>query len=382
MLHSRIATSRLRRLAALLVLLVVTVGCPHRSPVWSPDGKRILLLGGAGEDIDKAASKLWLVDVGSGKAKRLDPPAPGSRFLAATWIDDASFLVFTASWEGDSAGAGTEKIWRSAGEPGDWKELKGPAPSAERLPRRLPVVMGDAKARAVVYPSDSYLVVAVSIADGKKLLALDPADLVGPGPRNGFIFTRPEPENTGNIEIVAMGGDLKEVWRRKYSDVQEGIAKKLGAKALDISFNDTSTSQVGASGDWVGLTLVFSDIAWKEGISGYHARLDAKTGEVLAAASGVGLSGMPGSTADSLWAVLAPDSKTGAPVRLQLFDAKTGAPGKSAALDKVPKEAVQGYAFDPAARSFALALGGTGAPALRIYEPGKLDSPRIIELVP
>jgi hypothetical protein len=67
-------------------------------------------------------------------------------------------------------------------------------------------------------------------------------------------------------------------------------------------------------------------------------------------------------------------------VRLQLFDAKTGAPGKSAALEQVPKEAVQGYAFDPAARSFALALGGEGAPALRIYEPGKLDTPRVIEL--
>ena len=379
--HPRIPPG-LRRLAALLVLLLLTVGCPHRSPVWSPDGKKILLLGGAGEDIDKAASKLWLVDVASGKAKRLEGPAPGSRFLAAVWIDDASFLVFTASWEGDSAGAGSEKVWRSAGEPGDWKELKVPQPSAERLPRRLPVVIGEGKEKAVVYPSDSYLIVAASIADGKKLLALDPADLVGPGPRNGFIFTRPEPGNEGTIEIVALGGDLKEIWRKKYSDVQEGIAKKIGTKTLDVSFNDTSTSQVGAGGDWVGLTLVFSDVAWREGIPGYHARLDAKTGEVLAAASGVGLSGRPGSAGDSLWAVLAPDSKTGTPVRLQLFDAKTGAPGKSAALEQVPKEAVQGYAFDPAARSFALALGGEGAPALRIYEPGKLDSPRVIELGP
>ena len=67
-------------------------------------------------------------------------------------------------------------------------------------------------------------------------------------------------------------------------------------------------------------------------------------------------------------------------MRLQLFDLKTGAPGKEAALEKLSKEDVHGYSFDPAGRSFAVAIAGAPAPTIRIYEPGKLESPRIIEL--
>jgi hypothetical protein len=369
------------KLVTCAVLVLHATGCPHRSPVWSPGGSRILLLGGKnGEEVDKAASTLWLADVSAGSARRLALPAAGVRYLAATWLDDAAFLAFTVKWENDSAEAGSEKAWRGTVD-GSWTELKLPPPNAERTTRRLPVVLGEGKDRAIVYHADVYTVIVARVEDGKEILKLDPADLIGPGPRGGFIVTRPEPENASNIEIVAFGKDLKEVWRKKYSALQNEIAGKLGKPPGDVAFNDTSTSHLPPTGEpaWVGITLVFSDVGWKEGIPAYYVRLDAASAATLSAVHGIGLSGRPAGGGKSILAVLAPDAKAGLPPRLTAVSLEDGKTAAEVRLEKLTKEAVHGYSLDPRGERLALSVNGP-ASALWIYDAAKLGPPKVIDL--
>jgi hypothetical protein len=350
--------------------------------VWSPGGKRILLLAGAGE-VDKPAPDLWLVDAAAGQAKVLPAPAAGLRYLAAAWIDDDSFVAVTAKWESDQAQEGTEQVWRSAAATIAWKEVKVPAPSAERTPRRLPVVIRTVSEPALVYATGSFAAVAAGLDSGKTLLTLDPAEVVGPGPGGGFLAARPIAENTAEMEIAAFGADLKVLWRRSFPDLQKAIAARLGKEPSAVAFNETSTTELppAAETGWLGLTLVSTSPGWRDGITGYHLRLDAATGDVLAAVTGVALSGRPAGARETIWAVLAPDARSGAPVRLQNLAAVTGKTAAEIQLADVSREDVHGYALDPSGKFFALALGGS-SPQLRIYEAGKLDRPRVVALAP
>jgi hypothetical protein len=368
----------------LFALSLFTLGCPHRSPLWSPDGARIVVLAGkTGEEVDKAASQIWLVDVPGGKAQGFKAPADGLRYLAAAWIDKGSFAVVTGKWENDSVVEDSERVWvvEAEGKGISWKGLELPRPNAERVTRRPLVAAGEGKERKLVYPSGNEAVVAVSVESNKEVFRAEPAELVGLGPGGGFIIFRPEPENTGTNELVAVGGDLKILWRVKFSKLRDGIAKKLAKQPTDIVFNDTSTSHLPfKEGEpWVGVTLIFSDVGWKDGIPAYYVRLDAGSGEVLAALRGVGLSGRPASAGGLAWAVLAPDPKAGLPVRLQSIQLEDGKVRGTAPLENVGKEAVHGYAFDPSGRHFAVSLNGP-VPALRIYSEGNLEKARIIEL--
>ena len=124
-------------------------------PRWSPDGKTILVLGGKPqEEVDKAASELWLVDVQEGKARRLEPPVKGLRYLALVWTDATSFVAFTGRWENNMIEEGSERVWSvspaSTGEM-QWKPLELPPPSESRSTRRPPVVVRDGGKTLLVY---------------------------------------------------------------------------------------------------------------------------------------------------------------------------------------------------------------------------------------
>ncbi|MBI4604753.1 MAG: hypothetical protein HY721_22555 [Planctomycetes bacterium] len=394
----------LRRLAAIapssaaiplaaLALLLFT-GCPHRSPVWSPDGTSILVLAGkAGEEIDKAASQLWLVAAASGKAARLECPEAGSRYLSAAWLGPDQALVLTGKWTGDFIEEGSEKAWRVATAGGSraggsWKALPLPAPNEARATRRPPVVIRDGSGwkpgdLAAVYPAGAEAVVVAEVEAGKELLKLEPAELVGPGPGGGFLVHRPSPEDSGTIEVAAFGADLKVLWRKKLSELRDAIARRFLKAPVEIVFNDTTTSHLPPRGEegWVGLSLIFSDVAWKDGIPGFYLKLDAKTGDVLAAVRGVGLSGRP-STAKgggSLWAVLAPDPKAKLPVRLEAIAVADGKALSTVPLPDVPKEAVHGYAFDRDGKHFAVSLNATVG-QVRIFAAPTPEKPRVVEL--
>jgi hypothetical protein len=398
--------TRLPRASVWLVLglfAAAAVGCPHRSPLWSPDGSRILLLAGAkGEDVDKAASRLWLVDVESSKGKRLEAPEPRVRYLAAAWIDNDSFVVFTGKWDSGSIESGSEKAWRvraaSAADRGAWEALAVPPPSESRAPMRPPAVVGGS-APVLVYPSGEEAVVALDLASRKTLLELAPAELVGPGPRGGFLVQEPEAGDTGGLELAAYEVSGKEIWRVKFSRLRDEIAAKLGKKPVEVIFNDTSTSHLPFPADsrggdgaarerqWVGATLVFSHVGWKEGVPGYYVRLDAASGKLLDAVHGTGLWGRPASAGGVLRAIAAPVSKEKLPARVQSLLLASGKETESAALadggagggaGDGSEHAVAGYAFDPEGKRFAVALGD--APVLLLYGSGSLATPRAIRL--
>ena len=87
--------------ALLLVPLVLCLGCPHRSPLWSPDGSQLLVLSGPkGEEVEKAASQLWLVNAKARTATRIAAPETDLRILAALQLMGAlglsAVLVFFA----------------------------------------------------------------------------------------------------------------------------------------------------------------------------------------------------------------------------------------------------------------------------------------------
>jgi len=372
-------------LARVLILLAVTAaftGCPHRSPVWSPDGSKLVLLTGkGGEEVDKAASQVWVVEPETGKTLQLSCPDKGVRYLAAAWLDNASLAVFTGKWEGGFVESGSEKVWRAQADGSLWEALKLPPPNETNATKRPPVPIRSGKELALVYPHDAEAVVAVEVETGKELLKLEPAELVGPGPRGGFLASRPQPEDAGTIEIAAFGSDLKVLWRRKLSDLRAGIAGKLSKQPVEIVFNTTSTSELPPRGEegWVGLTLIFSDVGWKDGIPGYHVKLDAASGEVLSAVRGVGLSGRPSIAGGTLWSVLAPDAKAKLPVRLQTFPAASGKAGTAVPLNGIEKEQVYGYSLDPAGKHFAVSVTGP-APAVLIFTPEAIEKPKTITL--
>ena len=92
----------------------------------------------------------------------------------------------------------------------------------------------------------------------------------------------------------------------------------------------------------------------------------------------MGLSGRPSSTAGAVWSVLAPDPKAKLAVRLETIRTEDGKTVASVPLP-VEKEAVHGYAFDPAGKQFAVTLSGA-VTALRIFTGDSLEKPKTIEL--
>ena len=370
------------RLGASATLLFLAVGCPHRTPVWSPDGSYIVVLAGkSGEEIDKAASQLWLVEPAVGTAKALACPEKDVRYLAAAWVDDATIAVLTGIWKLGSIDAGSEKLWRVPARGGDWAAVPAPPPSGENAPKKPPVVIGEGATRAIVYPSDAEAVVVADFAAGKELLKLDPAELIGPGPAGGFLVSRPQADDAATIEVAAYGADLKVLWRRKLSDLREGIARKLGKQPLEVVFNATGTSELPRAGEagWIGLELIFSDVGWKDGIPGYFARLDVKTGEVMEAARAVGLSGRPAVASGVIWAVLAPDKKQSLPPRVARIQLADGKEAGGMALAGVEKEAVHGYSLGPAGKIFAVSVNSP-TPSLRLFDIVNPANTKVIEL--
>lgn len=370
------------RLATLIAITFLSVGCPHRTPVWSPSGERIAVLAGqSGEEIDKAASRLYLVDPAGRKAQLLTAPEPGLRYLSAVWADESTLVVLTGKWDSGFVASGTEKIWKVTENGKRWASLAAPPPAESNAVKRPPVIVGAGSSQALAYPSDAEAVVVVSLAEGKELLRLDPAELVGPAPGGGVLVSRPQAEDPSTIEVAALGPDLKVLWRKKLSDLRDGVAARLGKKPVEVVFNTTSTSELSSPGEAaeLGVNLIFSDVGWKEGIPGYHVRLDSGTGNVLGAVRNVGLSGRPGVAGGFVWAVLAPSSKEKLPVRLAGLSTTEGRADVLLPLAGVEKEDVQGYARDPSGKRLALSLGGK-VRALRIYEREKLEAPVVIEL--
>jgi hypothetical protein len=374
-------------LASALLSAALLTGCPHRSPLWSPDGAKILLLGGKpGEEVDKPASRLWLVDVAKQQATELQCPAGSVRYLSADWIDAASFVVLTGKWTGDFIEKDSEKVWTVNAASGAWKALELPPPGEARSTRHPVVVAGGGPGsattgRLLVYPSSDEAVVVASLASGKVLQRLEPAELVGPGPEDGFLVSRPSPEDSGTIEVAALGPDLKVLWRKKLSELREAIARRYGKPPVEIVFNETSTSRLPPAGEsgWVGLELVFSDVSWKEGIAAFFLQLDAKTGDVQQVARGTALSGRASASAGLVWTVLAPDAKAKLPVRLETIDLANGQARATVPFADLPKEAVHGYALDPAGKRFALAICGA-QPHLRIFSEAAAGKETTIEL--
>ncbi len=369
---SRTRVSLPASMAFLLGLLAV--GCPHRSPIWSPDGRHLLILAGSSdEEVDRPAGALWLLETGAAKPQRIEAPAPRPRsgqalevkFLGAAWIDADSFVVLAAQMAGGEVKEGSETIWRRSISKKEWTEVVGPAPSADRTPRRQPVAIQAAGQAVLVYTTGNEAVVAVSFDGGKELLRLEPAELVGPGPADGFLITRPETE-TGGLEVVAMGPDLKPLWSKRFSELSREIASRTGKKSIDIVINDTSTSvRMGSpAGSEVGVTLVYTDVSWREGVLGYFVRLSGKDGALLATATSRALIGRPGAVSDgaaggSLWAVLpmAEPGKDGVLVRSFALDGK--GEGDQREIPGLKKAAVYGYSLGPDGKTFA-AVVSTG----------------------
>ncbi len=357
-----------------ILVCILTAGCPHRSPIWSPDGRRILLLAGSGdEDVDRPAGGLWLLEVGAAKPERIDPPAPrrpsgvdlAIKFLGAAWIDADSFVVLAAAMAGGEVKEGSETIWRRNIAKREWTAVAGPAPSADRTPRRQPVVILSRGRPVLVYATGNEAVAAVSLTDGKEMLRMEPAELVGPGPSDGFLVTRTANE-TGGLEVAAVGSDLKPLWSRPFSELSREIAARTGKKADEIVLNDTSTSvRMGRpTGSEVGVTLVFTDVSWREGVLGYFVRLSGKDGALLATATARGLIGRPGAVSEgeaggSVWAVLPPaeSGKEGVFIRSLALDGK--GKGEQHEIPGLKKTSVYGYSLSPDGKTFA-AIVSTG----------------------
>jgi hypothetical protein len=371
------------RLAVTAALFLI-VGCPHRSPLWSPDGRRLLVLAGsAGEEVDKPASQLWLIEVDDGKSNLLAGPEKDTRFLAAAWIDNGSFLALTGQWDGEAIQEKSEKLWKRSLAGKEWQRLEAPQPDEARARRRLPVVMRGAAGSLLAYPTGAEQVTVVSLASGKKLLELDPAEVVGPGPQDGFLIWRPEEGDTGANELVAFGGDLKPLWKTRFSRIRNQIAARHGKEPIEVAFDDTSTSHLPPAGDketdWVGITLMSSDPGWRDGIPGYYVRLAAKDGAVLGAAPALGLPGQPASAGSWAWGVTAPDAKKQIPAKLLAVDLETAKPAKELQLSGFEKEQVHGYSLDPQGKRLALSLNGA-VPRVVIYPLEALETPRALEL--
>jgi hypothetical protein len=353
-----------RKLMALAALFspvaLLMVGCPHRSPVWSPDSKHLLLLARSSEEpVDRPAGGIWLVDVEARKAERLPDPAPSAQYLAAAWIDERSFVALTALPGDGEIKEGSEAIWRGGlGEKG-WTRVPGPEPSGERTPRRVPLVIQSGGAKALVYASGSESVVAVDLASGKEIQKLSPAELVGPGPAEGFLITRPEPE-TGGLELAAYGPDLKQLWARRFSALTGEIAAKLGKKPEGIVINDTSSSVRAGTppGTEVSLTMIYTDVSWREGVSGYYVTLSGKDGSFRSVAAATALPGRPGQAGGAAWAIT-PAAERGSDTAV-IRSFPLGGAGEEARVELkgTKKAAVYGYSLSPSGKEFAAVIAG------------------------
>ena len=203
----------------------------------------------------------------------------------------------TVSWnaEDEEAVEGSEALWTVRADTLEWSAYGGPPPSVERVTRRLPVAIAKepgGPAAALVYPVGDDAVAVVSRSGGKVLARLEPAELVGPGPGGGFLIYRVD-QATGENVLVAYGSDLKARWQRGFADLSADIAGRLGKKTSDIVFNDTNISASHPSGRTVAVQLIFTDVNWKDGVSGYCAILDATNGELKSVAHATCLPGLP-----------------------------------------------------------------------------------------
>jgi len=364
--------------AAPLALLMV--GCPHRSPLWSPDSKHILLLARSGdEQVDRPAGGLWLVDVESQKTARLPEPSAGAHYLAAAWIDERSFVVFTALMDQGDVKEGSEAMWRGAVGSKEWKQVAGPKPSSERSPRRNPVVLKTEKQQLVVYPTGSETVAAVDLADGKVISKIEPAELIGPGPAGGCFVYRPEAE-TGGLELVAVGADLKPLWTKKFSALSREIGEKTGKKPAEIVINDTSTSaRLGTPlGSEAAVTFVYTDVSWRDGVSGYYVRFNGKDGKVLSATSATGIWGRPGEAGGAAWAIT-PAAERGDAVVIRSVPV-SGGDGVRIELPGQKKSSVYGYALSPTGKTFGAVFGGAKVKLVLYPVEGQRVSGKPVEI--
>lgn len=363
-------------------LTILFVGCPHRSPVWSPDSKHILLLARSSDEaVDKPAGAVWLVDAGSRGIQRLKDPLPGARYLAAAWIDEQDFVVFTALMADGEVKEGSEAIWRGRVGGGDWVKVPGPAPSAERTPRRLPLVVSAKEGKALVYSTGNESVAVVGASDGKVLLKLEPGELVGPGPGDGFLIIRPEGE-TGGLELVAIGPELKPLWTKRFSELAKEISAQTGKKPSEIVINDTSTSaRLGTpSGSEAAVVFVYTDVSWREGISGYYVRFDGKDGKVLAAASATALPGRPGEAAGLAWAIT-PSAERGSDTAV-IRSFTIGKDGETSRMELpgLKKGSIYGYSLSPDGKGFAAVVGGQTVKLLLYPIEGRKIAAKPIEI--
>ncbi|MCH2375238.1 MAG: hypothetical protein MK538_13705 [Planctomycetes bacterium] len=374
-----LATFALRSVPVCLFVLLAT-GCPHRSPVWSPDGSKLLVLAGANEEAcDHSASQLWLVDVTTGKGKTLALPEANSRLLAAVWIDNQTFVTFTGRWEGNSIAPESEKVWRGDGS--KWTEMKLPRPNAARVTRRIPVLVESDGQKALAYPVGDEGLVVVALSDGKVLAEFEPAELIGPGAQGGILIYQPEDSEDGGVEVAAVGNDLKQLWAVNFANLRTSAAKRLGKTPFEIVFNDTSTSHrpPGNEKGWVGMVMVFSDVSWPDGINGYYFQLDEKTGELKNVVAGHGTSGLPTGAKDSVWATLAPSRKGKLPMRVARINLTDGKPSDVAPLAGVAKTALHGYSLSPAGDRVAVSINGE-TPSVKIYKSDNLEELKTIPL--
>lgn len=380
---TRLPATPLRRLgayAAATLLLLLNVGCPHRSPLWSPDGKSILVLTDrGGEEVKKAASELWIVQVGDSKAQRLEAPEKDLRFLGAAWLDNERFVAVTGRWDSGYVESESEKLWLVEEGGKKWTAVAGPRPSESRITMHPPVVcLPEGGRPLVVYPAEDEAVVVVDPSTGKLSARAEPAELIGEAPSGGFLVQRPEEGDTGDTELAALDARGNLLWKRSFANLRREIAGILEKKAVEIVFNDTSTSRLVEGGARVGLTLVFSDVSWKEGLAGYYIEL-TKDAKLAAVVPGRGVWGRPAAHGGRLLAVAAPQSDAELPLRIVEIELATRKTRRSTVLEGLTNKAIYGYALGPSGKRFALSVGGH-QPALRIYDAAELSSPNVIPL--
>ena len=384
----------IRRLTAVpLVLLVATFGCVHRSPVWSPDGRFVLVLGAASaeESVDQPASRLWIVDVEKKAPRSLDAPAAGHRFLAALWLDNSSILVATGRWKDDEIVEGSEAWWRRGIASTAWKKLAIPPPSGSRVTRRQPVLLDPTPdGPTLAYATGYEDTIVVALESGSTLHTLPLTETIGPGSPGSLLVQRETDRGTTELALVETTGEnrWKDRWTVGFTALRASIAEATGTKPVAVVINDASTSHrpfphtarsappkagpdsdgtrsdepasdtpgADASPDWIGVTVHFSDVGWKNGIPGYYLRIAAADAALLSATKATGLAGRPAGDGRHAWCVTAPDKSAGTPPTLRSFHLETHEPTTSRPLADVPKEGVHGYSLDPRGGRLALSL--------------------------
>lgn len=233
--------------------------------------------------------------------------------------------------------------------------------------RRNPGVVrsADGKPTAIAYATGDNSVVAVDLATGAAHLELEESEIIGDGPEGGFLIYRID-ESTGGMELVSIGRDLKQRWKRPFFHLAREIAAILGRDRGQVVFNDTSTSIVARDGKTVAVNLVFTDVAWNDGVQGFHAVLSSKDGSVISVAGATCLPGRPalvGGKDTWAWAVFPTTKrnvKTGSvrAVRLAGPGAASGPAGADLKIDGVSKGSIHGYAVGPRGDRLCVVVNG------------------------